>query len=48
MILGVIIGKFAPNVKSVLDKAKFEGVSVSESMSEAESDQQLWSLGYWS
>lgn len=27
MILGVVIGKFAPNVDKVLDSAKFEGVS---------------------
>lgn len=30
MILGVIIGKFAAHVQSVLGKAKFEGVSVSK------------------
>jgi hypothetical protein len=27
MILGVVIGRFAPNVDSVLNGAKFEGVS---------------------
>ena len=46
MILGVVIGKFAPNVDSVLNGAKFEGVSARKfgpSSDRSPVLQQLWS-----